>query len=110
MNKIESKVSEVITRNTLVKETENHIFTIKNVELTKDFKIVSRAKGVIVHKDGTHCGDFIINGSNRQTLSVTLNLDCKELLVDLLAVLNDIESMNVVEVDEFTYTSEQTEQ
>lgn len=102
MANIESKVSEVITRSTLVKETENHVFKISNFEADKVAPL-RRLRGNITHKDGTRCGDFIINSGVRGMLSVNLNLNCKELLTDLLQMIDDIEAGNIVEVDEFNY-------
>lgn len=98
---IERKVSEVITYHTLVKETENHIFKITNYNADTDKN--QRLRGVIEHKDGTHCGDFMVNRGRRGMLSVNLNMDCKELLTDLLAMLADIEAGDFVEVDQFNY-------
>ena len=100
--KLESKVAEVITRSTLVKETESHIFKITNFDAGTP-AAHRRLRGNITHKDGTRCGDFIINSGVRGMLSVNLNLNCKELLTDLLQMIDDIEAGNIVEVDEFNY-------
>lgn len=96
---VESKTTATITRKTLVKETENHVFTV----IGMDSETPSRIRGKITHKNGTHCGDFAVNGGTRKTLSVNLNMDCKSLLNDLLVMLDDIDNNRVVEVDEFTY-------
>ena len=101
---IESKVAEVITRSTLVKETENHVFKITNYEAGKTPQ--RRIKGTIKHKDGTDCGDFVVNSGVKRMLSVNINMECKELLADLLTMLNDLDANNIVEVDEFNYVKE----
>lgn len=96
---VESKTTATITRKTLVKETENHVFTI----IGMDSETPSRIRGKITHKNGTPCGDFSVNGSVRRTLNINLNMDCKELLSELLVMLDDIANNRIVEVDEFTY-------
>ena len=105
---IESKVTEVITRSTLVKETENHVFKISNFEADKVAPL-RRLRGTITHKDGTRCGDFIVNTGVRNMLSVNINMNCRELLTDLLSMLTDLEANNIVEVDEFNYVKEAAE-
>ena len=72
---IESKVAEVITRSTLVKETENHVFKITNYEAGKTTQ--RRIKGTIRHKDGTICGYFVVNSGVKRMLSVNINMECK---------------------------------
>ena len=99
---VESKVAEVITRSTLVKETENHIFKIINY----DNKASNRFRGSITHKNGTRCGDFSVSLHPRKALQVNINMDCRDLLADLLAMLDDIDANNIVEVDEFNYVKE----
>lgn len=101
---IESKVDEVITRSTLVKETENHVFKITNYEAGKTPQ--RRIKGTIKHKNGTDCGDFVVNSGVKRMLSVNINMACKDLLADLLTMLNDLDNNNIVEVEEFNYVKE----
>ena len=103
--KIESKVDEVITRSTLVKETENHVFKITNYEAS-DLNVSQRLRGTITHKNGARCGDFVVNAGVRKSLSVNINMDCRELLSELLTMLADLEAKNIVEVDEFNYVKE----
>lgn len=103
MANIESKVSEVITRGTLVRETETHVFKIDNVNLNILNKLPTRMRGVILHKNGTKCGDFIINNFGRKVLSVNIDMNCRTLLGDLLAMLDELEANSITPVEEFTY-------
>lgn len=106
MANIESKVSEVITRGTLVRETETHVFKIDNVNLNILNKLPTRMRGVILHKNGTKCGDFIINNFGRKVLSVNIDMNCRTLLDDLLAMLDELEANSITPVEEFTYVRE----
>lgn len=103
--KIESKIADVITRSTLVKETDNHVFKISNFEAGTAAPL-RRLRGTITHKNGTRCGDFIVSNGVRKMLSVNINMDCCDLLTDLLTMLADLEANNIVEVDEFNYVKE----
>lgn len=103
MANIESKVSEVITRGTLVRETETHVFKIDNVNLNDLSKLPTRMRGLVLHKNGTKCGDFTINNFGRRALSVNIDMNCRTLLVDLLAMLDELEANSITPVEEFTY-------
>lgn len=103
---IQSKISEVVTKSTLVYETENHLFKIMNAELNADGSLKQRARGVIEHKNGQHCGEFAIHNMGRKMLSINLNLDCKDLLVDFVSFLNQLNNKNVVEVENFNYETQ----
>jgi hypothetical protein len=102
---IESKVSKVVTHVTLVKETDTHIFKIDNVDLNDTTSLSTRLRGLILHKNGTHCGDFVINNFGRKTLSVNIDMSCRTLLGDLLLMLDDLDANKITPVDEFSYIS-----
>lgn len=106
MANIESKVSEVITRGTLVRETETHVFKIDDVNLNDLGKLPTRMRGVILHKNGTRCGDFIVNNFGHRMLSVNIDMNCRTLLTDLLAMLDELDTNNITPVEEFTYIKE----
>lgn len=106
MANIESKVLEVITRGTLVRETETHVFKIDNVNLNDLSKLPTRMRGLVLHKNGTKCGDFTINNFGRKTLSVNIDMNCRTLLTDLLAMLDELEANSITPVEEFTYVRE----
>lgn len=111
MANIESKVSEVITRGALVRKTEagEHLFKIDNVNLNELDKLPTRMRGIILHKNGSKCGDFTINNFGRKMLSVNIDMNCRTLLTDLLAMLDELEANNITPVEEFTYVKEAIE-
>lgn len=96
---VESKTIETITKKTILKETENHIFTASFA----DNEYPSSFHGNITHKDGTSCGSFVVTNGSPNILNVSINMDCKELFADILVMLDDIANNRIVEVDEFTY-------
>ena len=108
---VESKVSEIITKGTIVKESGDHIFKIDNVDINDVSNTKGRIRGIINHKNGEKCGDFIINNFGRKTLSINIDMNCRTLLGDLLLMLDDLDANKITQVDEFTYiksTSETT--
>lgn len=109
MSTIQSKsVSTTIVRKTLVYETENHLFKVSSVNINDNKIVDSRLRGTVEHKNGTHCGDFSIDMRARRQISININSDCKELLVDFVSFVNAINNNEFTEVEEFAYVAEKS--
>lgn len=109
MGTIQSKsVSTTVVKKTLVYETENHLFKIPSVDMTDNKIASSRLRGTVEHKDGTSCGDFVIDMRVRHQLSININSDCKELLVDFVSFVKAINDNAFTEVEEFAYVTEKS--
>lgn len=105
---VENRKTNIVTVADVIKETENHVFTIKGATFDANNMMVGRAKGSIDHKDGTHCGEFMLSQGARRMITLHLDLNCKELLADLLAFLQDIDAM-ATPVEEVVETPETPE-
>lgn len=109
MSTIQSKsVSTTVVKKTLVYETENHLFKVSSVDMADNKIVSSRLRGTVEHKDGTYCGDFTIDMRVRRQLSININSDCKELLVDFVSFVNAINNNEFAEVEEFAYVTEKS--
>lgn len=109
MSTIQSKsISTTVVKKTLVYETENHLFKVSSVNINDNKIVDSRLRGTVEHKDGTRCGDFTIDMRARRQLSININSDCKDLLVDFVSFVNAINNNEFTEVEEFAYVAEKS--